>query len=169
MRCSGWGPFLGDEASGYWIGLKLLNLFTKMSDGRIEKTKIYDMVKEKLSMEDDFEIFDITDNMRRDEIAALARILHQALNENDPYALDILDQVTDEIAMVIDAITKNLNFDGVVDVSFSGGVTNIGDPLYEEIKTKIKSNVSIVKPYTSPVDGSVILAKEIYAGNLKFE
>ncbi len=168
MRCSGWGPFLGDEASGYWIGLKLLNLFTKMSDGRIEKTKIYDMVKEKLAMEDDFEIFDITDNMRRDEIAALSRILHQALNENDPYALDILDQVTDEIALVIDAITKNLNFDGVVDVSFSGGVTNIGEALYEEIKTKIKSNVNIVKPYTSPVDGSVILAREIYSGNLKF-
>ena len=140
-----------------------------MSDGRIEKTKIYDMVKEKLAMEDDFEIFDITDNMRRDEIAALSRILHQALKENDPYALDILDQVTDEIALVIDAITKKLNFDGVVDVSFSGGVTNIGEALYEEIKTKIKSNVNIVKPYTSPVDGSVILAREIYSGNLKFE
>ena len=76
--------------------------------------------------------------------------------------------MTDEIALVIDAITKNLNFDGVVDVSFSGGVTNIGEALYEEVKTKIKSNVNIVKPYTSPVDGSVILAREIYSGNLKF-
>lgn len=45
MRCSGWGPLIGDEASGYWIGLKLLNLFTKMSDGRLEKDSIYDLVK----------------------------------------------------------------------------------------------------------------------------
>ena len=168
MRCSGWGPFLGDEASGYWIGMKLLNLFTKMSDGRIEKTPIYDLVKEKLGLTEDFEIFDVTDNMRRDEIAGLSRILHQGLNENDPNALDILDEVTDEIALVIDAMTKNLNFNGPVNVSFSGGVTNIGDPLYEEIKTKVKSNVNIVKPYTSPDEGSVILAKKIFEKKITF-
>ena len=39
------GPLIGDEASGYWIGLKLLNLFTKMRDGRLEKDSIYDLIK----------------------------------------------------------------------------------------------------------------------------
>ncbi len=168
MRCSGWGPFLGDEASGYWIGHKLLNLFTKMSDGRYEKTTIYDLVKENLEINGDFEIFDVTDKMRREQIASLSVILHQALNENDPHALNILDEITWEIALVIDTIAKNLNFDGSVDVTFSGGVTNIGDPLYEEVKTKLKADVNIIKPYTSPAEGSVILAKKIYNNEIKF-
>lgn len=159
MRCSGWGPLMGDEASGYWIGLKLLNLFTKMSDGRIEKTIIYDKVREKLNIKDDFEIFEIVENMRRDEIASFSTILGEALNNNDPYALDILDEVTAEIALVIDTIARELNFKDTIDVSFSGGVTNLGEALFAEIKSKVKSDINMKLPYTSPVEGSVILAR----------
>lgn len=167
MRCSGWGPFLGDEASGYWIGHKLLNIFTKMSDGRYEKTIIYDLVKEKLKIEEDFEIFDITSNMRRDEIASLSVILQQALNENDPNALQILEELTNELALVIDTIARNLNFNNPIDVTFSGGVTNIGTYLYEEVKKKLNVDVNIIEPYTSPAEGSVILAKKIYNNEIK--
>ncbi len=160
MRCSGWGPLMGDEASGYWIGLKILNLFTKMSDGRLEKTIIYDKVKEKLAITDDFEIFDIVENMRRDEIAAFSTIMGDALNDNDPYALDILDEVTAEIALVIDTIARELDFKDTIDVTFSGGVTNLGRALFAEIESKVKSDINMKLPYTSPVEGSVILARK---------
>lgn len=162
MRCSGWGPLLGDEASGYWIGLKILNLFTKMSDGRIEKTKIYDFVKEKLGINEDFEIFEVVENMRREEIASFSVILGEALNNNDPNALDILDDITDEIALTIDTIAKNLDFNGPIDVSFSGGVTNIGEALFSEIEQKVEGEVNIKMPFTTPVEGSIILAKKLH-------
>ena len=166
MRCGGWGPFLGDEASGYWIGKKILNVFTRMSDGRMAKTPIYDLVRQRLGMEDDFEIFSIAENMKREEIAALSRILHEGLNENDPRCLDILDEVTDEIALVIDTLAARLNFQRPILVSFSGGVTNIGQALYSEIGGKVKAEVDIREPITSPVEGSVILAKNISQGYL---
>lgn len=168
MRCSGWGPFLGDEASGYWIGTKLLNIFTKMSDGRIEKTKIYDLVKDKLGLKEDYEIFDVTDKMKREEIADLSKILQVTLEEDDPNAIAILDEIAEEIALVINAIIKNLNFGDTVDVSFSGGVTNLGEVLFDKIKSKVSSNVNIIDPYASPVEGSVILAKNICEGKLSF-
>lgn len=166
MICSGWGPFLGDEASGYWIGMKLLNLFTKMSDGRYIKTSIYDMVKEKLGLKKDYDILEVTANMKREEIAALSVILTKALEENDIYAYEILDQLTNEISLIIETLIKNLDFSDEVDVSFSGGVSNIGEILYQKVRSKVKSRVNIVKPFASPADGALILAKEIYKGNI---
>lgn len=166
MTCSGWGPFLGDEASGYWIGMKLLNLFTKMSDGRYIKTSIYDMVKEKLGLKKDYDIFEVTAKMKREEIAALSVILTKALEENDIYAYEILDQLTNEISLIIETLIKNLDFSDEVDISFSGGVSNIGEILYQKVRSKLKSRVNIVKPFASPADGALILAKEIYKGNI---
>ncbi|WP_297280874.1 N-acetylglucosamine kinase [uncultured Anaerococcus sp.] len=165
IRCSGWGPLIGDEASGYWIGLKLLNIFTKMSDGRIEKDLIYDLVKEKLDIKYDFEIFEIVENMERDEIASLSVILDKALELNNQNALIILDEISDEVTLVINTIIKKLDFNSTIKVSFSGGVVNLGEKLIQSIDDKVGDNIELVKPFASPVEGSVILAKKLYKEN----
>ena len=46
-RSSGWGPFCGDEGSAYWLGRETIKLFGKQSDGRVEKSHLYDIIKEK--------------------------------------------------------------------------------------------------------------------------
>ncbi|MBV9880936.1 MAG: hypothetical protein JO180_10600, partial [Gemmatirosa sp.] len=33
-RCGGWGPAIGDEGSGHWIGRRALNVASASSDGR---------------------------------------------------------------------------------------------------------------------------------------
>ncbi|MGH2575585.1 MAG: BadF/BadG/BcrA/BcrD ATPase family protein, partial [Ignavibacteria bacterium] len=38
IRIGGWGRYLGDEGSGYWIGKEALNKLTKYYDGRGRKT-----------------------------------------------------------------------------------------------------------------------------------
>ena len=34
-RCGGWGELIGDEGSAYWIAREGMNLFSRMSDGRV--------------------------------------------------------------------------------------------------------------------------------------
>lgn len=159
MRSGGWGPLLGDEASGYYIGLKLLNHFTKMSDGRSDKTILYDIIKEKLDLKDDMEIIDKAEKMKRDEIASLSRIFTEALDKEDPYCKELLDEISKEAAAVIDSIIKGLNFKEEVKVSYSGGVFNLGDRLIKKIEEKSKNKIKIEKPYTDPSEGALILAK----------
>lgn len=159
MRSGGWGPLLGDEASGYYIGLKLLNHFTKMSDGRSDKTILYDIIKEKLDLKDDMEIIDKAEKMKRDEIASLSRIFTEALDKEDPYCKVLLEEISKEAAAVIDSIIKGLNFKEEVKVSYSGGVFNLGDRLIKKIEEKSKNKIKIEKPYTDPSEGALILAK----------
>ena len=159
MRSGGWGPLLGDEASGYYIGLKLLNHFTKMSDGRSDKTILYDIIKEKLDLKEDMEIIDKAEKMKRDEIASLSRIFTEALDKEDPYCKELLDEISKEAAAVIDSIIKGLNFKEEVKVSYSGGVFNLGDRLIKKIEEKSKNKIKIEKPYTDPSEGALILAR----------
>lgn len=44
-RCGGWGSQLGDEGSAYWIAKKMLSIFCQEVDGRLEKTKLYELIK----------------------------------------------------------------------------------------------------------------------------
>lgn len=159
MRSGGWGPLLGDEASGYYIGLKLLNHFTKMSDGRSDKTILYDIIREKLDLKEDMEIIDKAEKMKRDEIASLSRIFTEALDKKDPYCEKLLEEISKEAAAVIDSIIKGLNFKEEVKVSYSGGVFNLGDRLIKKIEEKSKNKIKIEKPYTDPSEGALILAK----------
>lgn len=159
MRSGGWGPLLGDEASGYYIGLKLLNHFTKMSDGRSDKTILYDTIREKLDLKEDMEIIDKAEKMKRDEIASLSRIFAEALDKEDPYCKELLEEISKEAAAVIDSIIKGLNFKEEVKVSYSGGVFNLGDRLIKRIEEKSKNKIKIEKPYTDPSEGALILAK----------
>lgn len=159
MRSGGWGPLLGDEASGYYIGLKLLNHFTKMSDGRSDKTILYDIIREKLDLKEDMEIIDKAEKMKRDEIASLSRIFAEALDKEDPYCKELLEEISKEASAVIDSIIKGLNFKEEVKVSYSGGVFNLGDRLIKRIEEKSKNKIKIEKPYTDPSEGALILAK----------
>lgn len=162
MMCGGWGPLLGDEASGYYIGLKILNIFTKISDGRYEKSPIYDLLKKELEISDDFEIITLANNMQRDELASLSKIFSKAIDENDTYALNLLDDVAKEASLVINTLIKKLDFKGAVKVSYSGGVFNLGQRLLDKIEQYADDRVEIVEPFANPSIGSLILAKKFY-------
>lgn len=49
-RVGGWGSLLGDEGSGYWIGIKILNALCRIKDGRLSRdTKLPDFVLDELN------------------------------------------------------------------------------------------------------------------------
>src|SRR5918994_6059746 len=49
-RAGGWGPTLGDEGSGYWIGRRALEAVTRDADGRGPRTQLTPMVLEYFSL-----------------------------------------------------------------------------------------------------------------------
>ena len=62
-RSGGWGNIVGgDEGSAYWLGCKMIEEFTKQSDGRTPKGLIYTLIQEKYRLSNDFELVGVLNN-----------------------------------------------------------------------------------------------------------
>lgn len=162
MRCGGWGPLIGDESSGYYIGKRLVNYFTKQSDGRIPKTLLYDEIKKELNIYDDFEIIPLTDGMTRDELAGIGKMFSKLIENKDKCAIELLDKIAYEAALTINTLAEKLSFDGEILASYSGGVFNLGKILTDAIEKYLDENIKLVAPYADPTKGALILAKKYW-------
>lgn len=60
IRIGGWGRIAGDEGGEYWIAQKMLEVFTKASDGRYEKEKLHQLIKRKLGLRSDEALYNFT-------------------------------------------------------------------------------------------------------------
>lgn len=166
MRCGGWGPLIGDESSGYYIGKQLVNYFTKQSDGRLPRTLLYDEIKKELKIDDDFEIIPLTDAMTRDQLAGIGKIFSKLIENRDEFALELLDKIAHEAALTINTLGKKLSFEGEILASYSGGVFNLGKVLTDSIEKHLDKNIKLVTPYADPTKGAVILAKKYWEENI---
>lgn len=174
-RASGWGHVCGDEGSAYWLGKKVIELFTKQSDGRMEKTPLYNIVREELNIQEDFELLDFVINhlgMKRDEIAQLAKLLYKAAEADDKRALEVYSRAAYEHYLTINAIINKLDFDisNKVLVSYSGGVFNAGKYILEPLETYLiekNLNAELIEPILMPVTGAALYALNICLGEIQ--
>ena len=118
------GDLFGDEGSAYWISIKGLNAFTRMSDGRLPVGPLYEALRIHLELEGDLDLVDVVLNRwqgGRSEIAALSRIVVGAAETGDECAAQILSEAADELAGLVDATRRILDFgpEEKVPVSYS--------------------------------------------------
>ncbi|WP_432663275.1 BadF/BadG/BcrA/BcrD ATPase family protein [Wukongibacter baidiensis] len=168
-RASGWGHICGDEGSAYWLGKKAIEIFGKESDGRLEKTPIYEIMRRELNIERDFDLISIVlDKYKvdRGKIAGLAEFVFKAAQEGDKYAIEVFEEAAYEHCLTIGSIIKQLDFseEDELLVSYSGGVFKAGelvlDPL-ERYISGLHKNIRIVKPVLKPITGSALYALKL--------
>jgi N-acetylglucosamine kinase-like BadF-type ATPase len=130
-RCGGVGELFSDEGSAYWIARHGLNLFSRMSDGRVPRGPLYELVRERLGTRHDLEIAAWAQaelDQGRSRFAALARLVHQAAERGDVQADRIFARAAQELAELVRATRHALGIPAAerVPVSYSGGVFGIG-------------------------------------------
>ncbi len=166
LRCGGWHQALGsDEGSGYWIGLRLLHLFTRQSDGRDPRTALYMAVREALSLDEDGDVIQrVVEEwgMERTRVAALSRLIGDLLEAGDPNTETILRDAAHELADMARTLYRRLGFEGVAPVSYSGGVFNLGAPILEPLAAELSAHGMRLCPPKFPPDlGALILAMQL--------
>lgn len=161
-RAGGWGHEIGDEGSGNWLGMRLLEMFAKQSDGRIERTALYGYVKEQFHIDKDFEMITLFHNeyyQNRSKVASLQKILCELAGMGDPCALALYDQSAAEVALLAKALRSRMDFTDPVKVSYSGGVFEGGDFIRDPFRRRLtEMGFAYTKPRFMPIQGTIILA-----------
>jgi N-acetylglucosamine kinase-like BadF-type ATPase len=93
VRAGGWGHFLGDEGSGYMLGLRALRSIMYSYDQRIPKTTLTDRIlgELKLSSPTDLVGWIYLGKNGKTEVAALSRLVHEEAENGDAIAQQILE------------------------------------------------------------------------------
>jgi N-acetylglucosamine kinase-like BadF-type ATPase len=166
-RAGGWGEVFGDEGSAYWIAVQGLNVFTRMSDGRLPKDALYALFRDSFRLGDDLDLCArVLNNHSRDSVAAVAQLVTRAAQEGDAAAIRIFDSAANELAAVADAVRLALDFaaDEIVPVSYSGGVFHAGalilDPFAHYLAQRC-TRFELRAPVLPPSIGAAIYAAKL--------
>lgn len=161
-RSNGWGAGC-DEGSCTWHGHKLVEAFTKQADGRMERTKLYEMFREHFGIDGEDEHFVLTLNrevVKGRGLPELQRFLKEIYDAGDPAARRIYEEGAKELWMGVEAVAKKLGLAGTnYSVSYSGGLFKSGECALEPLGRLAKESGAVLTlPCFEPDVGALMLA-----------
>lgn len=158
-RAGGYGYQIGDEGSAYWIGKKLLEIFSKQCDGRLAKTRLYDTVCKTLNLQEAYEIISYVElHSTRKDIAGLATIVYQLAKQCDKHALAIYEEAGKELASLVNTLYTYCGKG--VQVSYIGGVFQSKQYILEPFKKYSKHDIQLIEPIYPPEKGAYLIRQK---------
>lgn len=167
-RVGGWGELFGDEGSAYWVATQGLNAFSRMSDGRLTRTPLYALLKDRLQLSGDLDVVSLvidTWSGNRSSIAALATTVCRAAGDGDPVAAGILATGANELVALVETTRELVGFTGTetVPVSYSGGM--FGDAgflsLFLDALGRQPADYDVRRPLLDPAVGAALYAAKL--------
>ena len=165
----GWGHWFGDKGSGFDLGCKALSAVAEASDGVGLPTVMSKLVLERLDISDARQILEqvsATGDVRR-EVAALAPIVLEAAELQDPLAIEIISTAIGEAIKLVGAMSRKLTFKAPYPLMLAGGVA-CDNPLFQ---SELINRLSRLDPkpdpiqiVDEPVNGCLKIAREHLTG-----
>jgi N-acetylglucosamine kinase-like BadF-type ATPase len=158
IRTGGWGRFIGDEGSGYFIGKAGLTAYVKEYDGRGKKTKISELLRnldiqspQSLVLKIYHENFDI---------ASVAKIVVEAAYHGDEVASSILEDAAVALMTHIRAAVSKIGTE--IPLALMGSILSHKNLLVTKLTNLISRELPAVKvchPEKSAAAGAALLAR----------
>lgn len=164
-RVGGWGELFGDEGSAYWIATQGLNAFSRMSDGRLTRGPLHDLLKRRLQITSDLDAVGLVIDSwggNRTSIAALATTVCEAARQGDGGAADILSAAATELVTLVETTRVLVGFgdDDPVPVSYSGGMFSDDAflALFRTALGRLPAHYELQLPVLDPAVGAALYA-----------
>jgi N-acetylglucosamine kinase-like BadF-type ATPase len=162
-RAGGWGWRLGDEGSGYTIGLKAIMAALRAQDGRGPETVLKQKIVSHLALGSIEDIIDWVYEPGREprDIAYLVPLVREAEAEGDEAAALVLAEAGAELGFVANAVIRRLGMSGEFPVSLNGGVFKQPSGYiiaFEEVVRREAPECALITPRMPPLLGSGLLA-----------
>lgn len=163
-RCGGWGPNIGDEGSGTWIGRRALGIVAAAADGREPPSGLTGAVLTAAQVNDVEELVPWAAAADNAALAALAPLVFTAA-QTDARANTLADFAAEELVLHVRALARRLFGDerAEVPVALAGGLLHRGSLLRRKVEHRMKSAVPgavLSKEEVIPARGAIKLALE---------
>jgi len=163
-KVNGWDYILGDEGSGYAVGIKALRALMKAYDGRGESTLLFKTILEDLNIKNVSELirWAYIDSFSKDKIAAIAKTVCRTAEMGDRISIKILEEEAMEAVNSVTVVANKLNIaDKKFDLVFVGNLFKCEKYFKSVLMKKLKSKFTQINfmPLTEkPVEGAIKLA-----------
>ncbi|HEY2397464.1 MAG TPA: BadF/BadG/BcrA/BcrD ATPase family protein [Solirubrobacteraceae bacterium] len=162
-RAGGWGHLLGDEGSGYWLGVQSIKAALSAREASGPETALTERAPAFFGLKTVEQLVHLlySKPLTKGEIAALARETATLANAGDAVARGLFALGARELGRQIHAVLEQTGLEGDFPVGLIGGAWAAGgvyiDPLAAEIHERAPgARVELVE--LAPVGGSLLLA-----------
>lgn len=162
-RSGGWGHVLGDEGSGYWLGVHAIHAALADRDASGPPTVLTQIAPAFFGLRSPEELAAhvYSKPMTKGELAAFAAEAGRAAEEGDAVALALYARAADHLAAQILAVIGQTGLEGSFPVGLIGSAYKAGevftDPLARAVAERAPG-AQLVHVEMPPVGGSVLLA-----------
>ncbi|MBI5931092.1 MAG: hypothetical protein HY862_17415 [Chloroflexi bacterium] len=158
----GWGYLLGDEGSGYWLGLSALKAVAQASERRAEATTLAKILLNQLNLAKPRDLIRwLYAEQRHAEIAQFAPLVLAQAEAGDAVAHQLVQEAVDQLVGHIVALREILNFPDAP-IAFAGGLLAHPNVLSLALCSQL-GLPAIPVPKYPPVMGAVLLALDLLA------
>lgn len=163
-RAGGWGYVLGDEGSGYWIGRLALRAVVRHADGRGRITSLTPRLLAHFGVERATELIHKVyhEELSPRSIAAVAKYVQHARDEDDMVAAGILNRAADELMTAATAVMARLE---LTETAFrfvlAGGMFHAVPWLCDQMQLLLPAlarHSTVMRLNQEPALGAVLLA-----------
>jgi glucosamine kinase len=143
-RTGGWGPVLGDEGSGGWLGRRALNMIVASADGREPETALLNALLGATGLDDAVDLIPWAARARPVDFAALAPVVGRVAAGGDLRANSLLTLAVEELVIHVRTLARRLFVDerAAVPVALAGGLLARGSGvLRKRVEQRLRTAV----------------------------
>lgn len=162
-RVGGFGRVIGDEGSGYSIGVNTLKLISNMIDGRKEKDELLEKFNTIFHIKHENDLISLVHNPGFD-VASIAMFTIKNADEGSVEAKRILDKESGELIKHITTVKDKVGLKPLKVVLIGSLIENRN--YYSQLliqKIKVLNDIELTERKYSPEMGAVIMARNILA------
>jgi glucosamine kinase len=162
-RCGGWGPVIGDEGSGSWLGRKALGIAAASADGREPETGLTAAIVSAVHASSVDGLIPWAAHASPADLAGLAPVVLEVAAMGDLRANSLVTLAVEELSLHVRTVARHLFADerAAFRLALHGGLMAKGSLLRRRVEQRLKvmtQGATILAEPVVPERGAVRLA-----------
>ena len=140
IRVGGWGANLGDEGSGYRIGMEALRALVRGEDGRGVSTDLRNPILKVLGLTEPADLIKWIASAQKADVASLVPLISEVAEAGDQAATTVIEKAVDDLVGHVRTLARRLEpWPATPEVALAGGLLKEGRPLRVRVVRAIEA------------------------------